>query len=689
MIFTQGYYHALDRTYPLETIDGIEQPMELSSGDKAFDMDIGPQEIGTSLNPFQHQLEALNAKIKEGASKVEFEFFGAGKGRKDAATPESFDKEERREMRELAELNEVRSSTHATVGITGLAGFDAQRGFEEQSREQNMREVKKAIDFAAEATTGGAIVLHTGEWNRPIYDYHGNEEVGGEIYQFLGYPNEEEKAQLLVVDKRTGEFVRALRKDTPVYEPVFKTIKDYEEETGKKLVGTRDKDGNLYEADDWIGGSGEVVKRDWEFAPDKAKKMFRRVPWYNPEETNFKTIRRKWDYFQEKSEWWNKRHPDMQLTPEEIFAKIQFTNQALQAKGSSLYHGRFYEREKEVRDAALESLKFYEKLNEELPEDEKWKLMMNAGYYADGVTQQLLPPKNISIPEHLRNVVNQQEQSMRYTHEASAAADVQATQAIEVSENVQTVKDYGLEKTAESLAELGITTWQKYEQNKDKLKDTLYIAPENLFPLQFGSHPDELLEMIEAGRSKMVERLTPSMGVEKARELSEKHIKTTLDTGHLNMWKSHLRRKTDKQGNSIESDEDFNKRFANWAVEKVKKLHEANILGHIHITDNFGWDDEHLMVGKGNAPNKEIMEFLTKKGYKDFIAEPGSFNAQTVLPEAWSQFGSPVYGVQSTNPGRFSHIHKQAFGYQAPPFYIVGAYSPSNEWKLWSEVPLE
>ena len=91
MIFNRTYYHALDRIN--QTDEGIEEPIVLTSGDKPLDINLGPEELGASLNPFQHQLEALNAKIKEGASKVEFEFFGAGKGQKERATPESFDKE--------------------------------------------------------------------------------------------------------------------------------------------------------------------------------------------------------------------------------------------------------------------------------------------------------------------------------------------------------------------------------------------------------------------------------------------------------------------------------------------------------------------------------------------------------------------------------------------------------------------
>ncbi len=40
-------------------------------------------------------------------------------------------------------------------------------------------------------------------------------------------------------------------------------------------------------------------------------------------------------------------------------------------------------------------------------------------------------------------------------------------------------------------------------------------------------------------------------------------------------------------------------------------------------------------------------------------------------------------------PSNFSNIRMGHFGYAAPANYIVGAYAPSAEWKIWSEVPLE
>lgn len=683
MIFNNnfGYYHALDRTDEID--NAIDEPIILRDEQKSMNLNLGPQEIGTSLNPFQHQLHALSAKIKEGASKVEFEFFGAGKGQKERATPESFDKEERLEMRQLAEINEVRSSTHATVAVSGLAGFDAQRGFEEQNRDKTLREVEKAIDFAGDASTGGAVVVHTGEWNRPIYDSHKQEG-------FVGYEGEAKRAPIMVVDGRTGE-LRAMRKDSPIYEPKFKTVAEYEEEIGKKLVGTTDSKGDLYEEMDWISVNGDVIKRDWEFDLEKSSLMFERVPEWNKEMTMFETEKRDWKHFENKARVWNERHPNQLLTPEEIFAKTQYMNQALQARGSSLYHGKYYNHEKEIRDEVKKALDFYERLEESLPEEEKEKLVIQKTF--DYQASSIIPPKDVPIKEYLLEKLKIQEDSMRYTHEASAAADVQAKQAEDAMKNVQTMEEYGLDRSTESLATLGIKTWQKYEANKEHLKEKLYIAPENWHPEQYGSHPDELLKIVRGARQKMIAKLTPSLGQEKAKELAYDHIKTTLDTGHLNLWKKHLQRKTDEHGLVIESDEAFDKRFADWALGKVKKMHEEKALGHVHLTDNFGYDDEHISLGKGNAPVREITKFMAEKGYKDFIAEPGSFNPQSILPEAWSLFGSPVYsigtGVTPSHPGRFSGVYQRQFGYNAPPMYIVGAYVPSNEWKLWSEVPLE
>ena len=73
-------------------------------------------------------------------------------------------------MRKLAEINEIQTSTHATVGIQGLSGFNQQQfTFSSEQQKNSMDELKKAIDFASDASTGGAVVFHTGEGPRSMF----------------------------------------------------------------------------------------------------------------------------------------------------------------------------------------------------------------------------------------------------------------------------------------------------------------------------------------------------------------------------------------------------------------------------------------------------------------------------------------------------------------------------------------
>ena len=90
MIFneiTPAYYTAIDSFEQADQIQETISVPEEKDGD--FKTGLGPKEIGTGANPFEHPLSGLNARIKHGAGRVEFTFFGAGKGNKERFTPES------------------------------------------------------------------------------------------------------------------------------------------------------------------------------------------------------------------------------------------------------------------------------------------------------------------------------------------------------------------------------------------------------------------------------------------------------------------------------------------------------------------------------------------------------------------------------------------------------------------------
>jgi len=54
---------------------------------------------------------------------------------------------------------------------------------------------------------------------------------------------------------------------------------------------------------------------------------------------------------------------------------------------------------------------------------------------------------------------------------------------------------------------------------------------------------------------------------------------------------------------------------------------------------------KHLTPGQGNTPTKDVVRMLEKAGFKDFITEVGSFNANTILTDTLAELGSPVYAL--------------------------------------------
>ena len=184
------------------------------------------------------------------------------------------------------------------------------------------------------------------------------------------------------------------------------------------------------------------------------------------------------------------------------------------------------------------------------------------------------------------------------------------------------------------------------------------------------------------------------MGISKdeAEKLAERHIKATIDTGHINLWRKYWQ--DDPRMTREQNDE----AFKHWAIKSIESLAKENMIGNVHLADNYGYHDDHLAPGQGNSPVKEIIATIKKYGYdKAITVEPGA-DASTDLSDfhglmkTWKFFGSPVYGMGFRGTGvpqTWSDVQYSFFGQNKPPYYIFGAYAPSNDWTLWSAVPLE
>ena len=132
-------------------------------------------------------------------------------------------------------------------------------------------------------------------------------------------------------------------------------------------------------------------------------------------------------------------------------------------------------------------------------------------------------------------------------------------------------------------------------------------------------------------------------------------------------------------------------------LAKVNK--EYDIIGGIQVVDSASGAHGHLPPGQG-VLGKDIYEYMKilkeKGGYKGELTSEGheeeKFGQGRILTQAWSAFGSPI------STGGYMH------GRAAPQFRdirqnyaqiaygttgIFQSYVPSNDFQLWSQVPLE
>lgn len=671
----------MDQYYSHHVADAAPEQSARTHEMKEIDraLDIGIDEWGTTANPFEHQTQALKARIFSGANKVEFEFFGQGKGRKEAATPETFGKRDRMDMRELAEANEIETTTHATVGVSGLSGLDMRQGtFDDHQRKESIDEIKRAIHFAAEATTGGAVVFHTGEAPRSMVS-RWKDDKGDALFKM--YPEEEKREMHFLADPITKKLVAQIRENDRIAVPKLQKGKD-----GKPIY--------LYDE------NGKIVEDELLKEYDKIDQG--RIPLYEYDEKG--NIQTEVIDFKE---WKRRRESEYQEklgrkpNEEELIRDFHQKQVMLQVQYNLNFGKGQEERYKDslhMREKIMKSLKFYEELKGKVPKEDWWKYDVTKDFRNRGYD--LIPPETEDPVKYLKEKLWDVDREIAHARELAVQGRRQAREQLEAVQRSKLAQSFAVEETSKSMAELGVYAWQMSEnamkkgQGEDgqlKLKNKIYIAPENLFPEVYGSHPDELKDLVLKGRKEMANQLmhTYKMDEEKANKLAKEHIRATFDISHANIWRKYF------QSKPKESLEDRDKRFNTWLLGKTKQLLNEGIIGHIHVSDNFGFHDEHLTAGDGNAPIKEFIKQAKAAGLKEFIVESGSFNPMTSLPDTWMHFDSPVYGMHVpgfkadpwTEPsiGATAHgwnnFYRSYFGRTEGPRYIVGEMAPSEDFK--------
>lgn len=685
MIFGNNYYSALDRNYYVEPENNNTLMVE-EGGAPAVPV-MGIKEIGQTIIDGRQQgtfAQTVERAIRQGAGRLEMQ--PAMEGQELGSGVESYGKELREDIRALAKLNKTDlQSVHTPVQIGNVAGLGEQ-GYSEGQRENQINEIKKHIDFAADVANGGSIVIHTGEFPRGLASKYGKQGK----YKFELYPGEKREEVFYLVDDRSGQIVKTVRADQQVVMPKWlRADRDYVDPDGKQV-----------KKNEYIDYEGKKVT-------DYAK----RVPVYNPKDGTFETQTLGWKEITEDANEWNAANPDQVRKPEEHFWKVQAEAQQKSAEGWA----RYYSREFETLQKGLADLTKEQKLYADLQkraspqelEEYKHNIMARHGrsLVLDPEQMQSMSPTDI-----LNDVRRVMEHQMSYVREGSVSHMQQAEQAKMEAQHIKPIAEFAKQKSFHSMGELGIYAMRQSDEKKTK-RD-LYLTPENIWPqMGYGSHPQELIELVQKSRKKMVQMLTekkiedPSgrtdqkgkaemidnpyyqagMSKERAAKEAENHIKATLDTQHLGMWRRHF---VEKPG---ETKADADKRFNKWYMEQVKDMGKKGILGNIHVVDGFGKGHTHAVAGQGIFPVVEAVQELKKMGYDKAISSEAHGDIQNMLTGTWAAFGAPTYAMGK--PGAFldtwTDVEHSYFGRTGPPNYIVGEYRPNDDWTLWSGTPME
>ncbi|PIY60588.1 hypothetical protein COY95_01000 [Candidatus Woesearchaeota archaeon CG_4_10_14_0_8_um_filter_47_5] len=682
---------------------------------------VSAQEIGASVIDGQQGAfrQTVQAKIRGGVSKIELAG-GYEQGGRPAGSS-SYGREAREELREIARQNEVTfTSVHSPTHVGNLSGFNPQaRKFNDEQRHESLEEIRRNIQFAAEVARGGAVVVHTGEFPRVMEEQPWSQNG----YKFLGYSEEPGRSARFMVDDRTGQVFETVRKNQIVYEPDWYTAKEFYDDRFKQTKDDRwkwtgkDREGRTINPTDLIDLDGRWIDEQ------DADRLIERVPKMD-DKGQMQTAPRDWDYFEEKAKIWDKKYPredGRSWRPEEMWIRTMKYQEIGQSRGIANYYSHGVEDAVKQREKIKEALKFYEKLEASIPEDEKWKIMKQQRY------SEFLPPETKEPSKWLKESLRETERRIRHAHDGASSAMARANQAVDDLRHIVPIAEYGKKRTFLSYAEAGIEAMHQSNRVIDGKKiDPIFVAPENIFPeMGYGSHPEEIMELVQQSREKMVELLTKpkvdslhwktdkegklikednpyynpdfANNPEKAREIAEQHIKATFDTQHVGMWKKHFQPLFLENEHRWETPEETEKRFNGWYKEQVQKLADNNIVGHVHLVDAIDSGHGHLPAGQGVFPVVDAVERFRKAGVKSIISEGHGEEhmemgrQQTATWRAFGSYiGSGMYGSFSGRPTRWPDVEKSYFHYKAGPAYFVfGAYAPSNEWKLWSEVPLE
>ncbi|MAG45467.1 MAG: hypothetical protein CMH63_01695 [Nanoarchaeota archaeon] len=582
--------------------------------------------VGATASPqTPNQIGELTSRLNQGLKAVEI-------GTMNQRLMDQIPKEHFKEIRRLGKLTGSEASMHAPIQDLDLAGF-TQQGQDEFERKENIEKLKSVIDRAHLMDDKGnvPITIHAGSMPAQKWKKEGLFE-GGEIEE--GQKQlEDQRSEMVIVNQDTGQMQMVKYKEkeyidgrkvawTPKYSMDNMNMTSWDEEQSRLMQ--------------WKKELNEVQDR---FKPKEGRML-------ELEDSNQKKILTK----KEKIELNDLRHEARSVSGYE-----KQIHQNVRSLTEDMYN-RFKKHKPEADTIEKKGMekKFKEQMElagEEQKEIDKLRKKVEA-----------LDDKYDKASESQKSSIEEESQELR--GELYKRSRNQTELVVENFQNMPapntwaSADEFAQEKVSDSIMEAALHGFKEYGEKAP------IISIENVYPEFTLSRAESLKDTIEDSREKFAKELVDKekMSPKKADEVAEKLIGVTWDVGHIYMLRKHGY-----------SDEDIKK--------EVKKI--AKHVKHIHLTDNFGFEDSHLPPGEGSANIKEQLKAIEDSiGTEEFekrraIVEAGEFVANfKEAPHlyALSDLNSPLYAEENgpywKNMWDRQGIYMGGFGEMLPQKYF-------------------
>ena len=223
------------------------------------------------------------------------------------------------------------------------------------------------------------------------------------------------------------------------------------------------------------------------------------------------------------------------------------------------------------------------------------------------------------------------------------------------------LKEFAIEKVSETFSNLALRAYKEFGKTAPVISIENHPAGMSVL-----TRAEDIRKVIIKSREEFVKKARESgYSGGDAKAMAEKLIGATWDVGHINQLRRYGYDKSDM-------------------IKEAGKI--APYVKHVHLSDNFGFENVELPMGMGNVPMKEIRDKFKKAGFKgkEVIEaaawwqhfSPGGKQNPPLVP-TMQAFGSPIYPMQ------MQPAWNQVYGSTGAYFAGYGTISPEIHHSLY------